>query len=53
VWSRFIDWLGIAWCIPAIDEHMLLEWKHLAIGKFKKNAFLLLYYGIYELSGYC
>jgi hypothetical protein len=46
VWSRIINWWGLAWCCPKNLATLFSQWESLVYGKFYKKAWLMLFFSM-------
>jgi hypothetical protein len=44
--QRFMNWLGISWCMLKSIDQLVLQWSILVKGRFQWRAFTMLSYGI-------
>jgi len=46
VWSKIINWWGLAWCCLKNLAALFSQWDSLVYGKFQKNAWLILFFSV-------
>jgi hypothetical protein len=46
VWSKIINWWGLAWCCPKNLAALFSQWDSLVYEKFQKKAWLMLFFSV-------
>jgi hypothetical protein len=46
LWQRFMNWLGISWCMEKSVNQVVLQWSVLVKGQFQRRALTKSSYGI-------
>eukprot|EP00258_Populus_trichocarpa_P028500 XP_024444519.1 uncharacterized protein LOC112324681 [Populus trichocarpa] len=46
IWSKIINWCGLAWCCPRNLPNLFSQWDSLVYGKFQKKAWVMLFFSV-------
>jgi ribonuclease HI len=46
IWSKIINWWGLAWCCPGNLANLFSQWDSLVYGKFQKKAWVMLFFSV-------
>lgn len=44
IWSKIINWWGLAWCCPRNLANLFSQWDSLVYGKFQKKVWVMLFF---------
>jgi len=46
IWSKIINWWGLAWCCPGNLANLFSQWDSLVYGKFQKKTWVMLFFSV-------